>query len=47
MALNFRCFKNKSTGQVIYAEAGRLGNFKNIILRSLSVIFAITCLGIT
>jgi len=31
MPLNFGCFKNKKTGQVIYAETGRYGNFKNSI----------------
>jgi len=31
MALNFRCIKNKSTGQVLNIEAGRFGNFKNCI----------------
>jgi hypothetical protein len=31
MPLNFRCFKNKNTGQVCYMPAGRYGNFLNTI----------------
>jgi hypothetical protein len=38
MPLNFKCFKNKNTGQVIYSEAGRLGNFKNNIKKLVSYI---------
>src|SRR4030042_6427983 len=29
MALQFRRFRHKETGQVFYVEAGRYGNFKN------------------
>lgn len=38
MALNFRCFKNKTTGQVVYTEAGRLGNFKDHIKKLVSYV---------
>lgn len=38
MPLNFKCFKNKITGQVVYAEAGRFGNFKNSIKKLVSYI---------
>jgi hypothetical protein len=38
MALSFRCFKNKVTGQVCYVEAGRFGNFKNSIKKSVNYI---------
>ncbi len=38
MALTFRCFKNKITGQVCYIEAGRLGNFKNAIKKLVNYI---------
>ena len=38
MPLNFKCFKNKNTGQVVYAEAGRFGNFKNSIKKLVSYI---------
>lgn len=38
MALTFRCFKHKVTGQVCYVEAGRLGNFKNTIKKLVSYI---------
>lgn len=31
MALSFKKFRNKVTGQVCYVEAGRYGNFKNSI----------------
>lgn len=31
MPLKYHCFRNKSTGQVFYAEAGRYGNFLNSI----------------
>jgi hypothetical protein len=31
MALSFRCFKNKVTGQVCYTPAGRYGNFLNSV----------------
>lgn len=38
MALDFRCFKNKNTGQVVYTEAGRAGNFKNTVKKLVSYI---------
>lgn len=38
MELTFRCFKNKVTGQVVYSEAGRFGNFKSAIKRLVSYI---------
>ena len=38
MALTFRCFKHKVTGQVCYVEAGRLGNFKNAVKKLVSYI---------
>ena len=38
MPLNFKCFKNRNTGQVVYTEAGRLGNFKNHIKKLVSYI---------
>ena len=38
MPLKFKCFKNKSTGQVVYAESGRFGNFKNSIKKLVSYI---------
>lgn len=38
MPLDFKCFKNKNTGQVIYNEAGRFGNFKNSVKKLVSYI---------
>ena len=38
MPLNYKCFKNRNTGQIVYAEAGRLGNFKNNIKKLVSYI---------
>lgn len=38
MALKFRCFKNRNTGQVVYTPAGRYGNFHNKIKRLVSYI---------
>lgn len=38
MPLTFKCFKNKATGQVVYSEAGRYGNFKNNIKKLISYI---------
>jgi hypothetical protein len=38
MELKFRCFKNKVTGQVIYSETGRFGNFKNAIKKLVNYI---------
>lgn len=38
MALSFKCFKNKKTGQVFYTEDGRFGNFKNCIKKLVNYI---------
>lgn len=38
MALTFRKFKNKETGQVCYIEAGRYGNFKNALKKIVNYI---------
>lgn len=38
MALKFRCFKNRVTGQVCHIEAGRFGNFKNAVKKLASYI---------
>jgi hypothetical protein len=38
MALTYRCFKNRTTGQVIYAPAGRYGNFLNTIKKLVSYV---------
>jgi hypothetical protein len=38
MALTFRKFRNKVTGQVCYTEAGRYGNFKNTIKKLVSYV---------
>lgn len=38
MALTYRCFRNRVTGQVCYAPAGRYGNFLNSIKKLVSYI---------
>jgi len=38
MPLNYRCFKNKNTGQVCYFPAGRYGNFLNSIKKLVSYV---------
>jgi len=38
MALKFRCFKNRVTGQVSYIPVGRYGNFLNTIKKLVSYI---------
>lgn len=38
MALTFRKFSNKKTGQVFYVEAGRYGNFKNSLKKLVNYI---------
>jgi hypothetical protein len=38
MPLTYRKFRNKSTGQVCYVEAGRYGNFKNSLKKLVSYI---------
>jgi hypothetical protein len=38
MPLNFRCFKNKNTGQVCYVPAGRYGNFLNSVKKLVSYV---------
>ena len=38
MALQFRQFRNKVTGQVCYVEAGRYGNFKNALKKLVNYI---------
>ena len=38
MPLNFRCFKNKNTGQVFYIPAGRYGNFLNSVKKLVSYV---------
>lgn len=38
MPLKFKCFKNKKTGQLVYVESGRFGNFKNTIKKFVSYI---------
>jgi hypothetical protein len=38
MGLTYKMFRNKTTGQVFYAEAGRLGNFKNSLKKLVNYI---------
>jgi len=38
MALKFRCFKNRNTGQIVYTPAGRYGNFLNAIKKLVSYV---------
>jgi hypothetical protein len=38
MLLNFRCFKNKNTGQVFYIPTGRYGNFLNSVKKLVSYV---------
>jgi hypothetical protein len=38
MSLNFRCFKNRETGQVCYIPAGRYGNFTNSVKKLVSYV---------
>ena len=38
MPLNFRCFKNKNTGQVWYVPTGRYGNFVNSVKKLVSYV---------
>jgi hypothetical protein len=38
MPLTYRKFRNKSTGQICYVEAGRYGNFKNSLKKLVSYI---------
>ncbi|OGW25097.1 MAG: hypothetical protein A2X59_11055 [Nitrospirae bacterium GWC2_42_7] len=38
MPLDYKCFKNKNNGQMIYVEAGRFGNFKNSVKKLVSYI---------
>lgn len=43
MLLNFRCFKNKKTGQVCHVPVGRYGNFLNIVKKLASYVQYIRC----
>jgi hypothetical protein len=38
LALQFRIFRHKETGQVCYVEAGRYGNFKNALKKLVNYI---------
>jgi len=38
MLLNYRCFKNRETGQVCYMPAGRYGNFLNSVKKLVSYV---------